>query len=278
MDSSFAGVYEAAEWYAIAFGYRDVPKECDFLTGLADEFGCGAGSFLELACGPGFHALEMARRGARSAGLDLEPSMVRLLEREAAREDLTVTALQADMRSFEVETPFHLVTTLLDSCAHLLTNEDMLAHLNRVAAALVPGGIYVLEFSHPADCFGVRKTAGTDWTMKSNGTEVHMQWGKDDDPFDPITEITDVTVTLEVTRTGEATKAEREVRTLREIVPSRCWTHQTLRALFAQAEQLTQVAWYGALDRTVPFDNAEFAWRMVAVLRRTDGRRDCGRT
>ncbi|MCA9759204.1 MAG: class I SAM-dependent methyltransferase [Candidatus Eisenbacteria bacterium] len=272
MDSSFAGVYEAAEWYAIAFGYRDVPKECDFLTGLADEFGCGAGSFLELACGPGFHALEMARRGVPSAGLDLEPSMVRLLEGEAARENLTVTALQADMRSFEVETPFHLVTTLLDSCAHLLTNEDMLAHLNRVAAALVPGGIYVLEFSHPADCFGVRKTAGTDWTMKSNGTEVHMQWGKDDDPFDPITEISDVTVTLDVTEEG------REMRTLREVVRTRSWTYQTLRALLDQTKPFTQVAWYGALDRTVPFDNAESAWRMVAVLRRTDGRRDCGRT
>ncbi|MEZ4647469.1 MAG: class I SAM-dependent methyltransferase [Candidatus Eisenbacteria bacterium] len=269
MESSSAGVYEAAEWYAIAFGYRDVPKECDFLTAVAEEFGCGAGSFLELACGPGFHALEMAKRGIRSAGLDREPSMLHLLQREATREELNVTALHADMRSFEVEEPFHLVTTLLDSCAHLLTNEDMRAHLDRVAAALVPGGVYVVEFSHPADCFRVRTTAGTDWTMEANGTEVHITWGNEDDPFDPITEITDVTVTLEVTRAGDATEADREARTLREIVPSRCWTYQTLRALFAQVDRLTPVAWYGALDRAVPFDNAKGAWRMVAVLQRS---------
>jgi tRNA G46 methylase TrmB len=55
--------YNAARFYDIAFGWRDVAAECDFmLERYRAAQGRGARSVVELACGPGRHARQMAAR------------------------------------------------------------------------------------------------------------------------------------------------------------------------------------------------------------------------
>ena len=64
-------VYGRAKYYDIAFR-RDVTREVDFLTELYQRHaGKPLSSMIDIACGPGYHALLFASRGVRTIGLDL---------------------------------------------------------------------------------------------------------------------------------------------------------------------------------------------------------------
>jgi hypothetical protein len=88
-----------------------------------------------------------------------------------------------------------------------------------------------------------------------------MQWGQPDDSFDPITQITEVTTIVTVTRGND-------VQTFEQRAPQRCFTATEFRALVDASGRFRIVDWYGAMDTGVPFDNAKAAWRMVPVLQR----------
>ncbi len=165
------------------------------------------------------------------------------------------------MAAFSLQEPVDLAAILMDSLTVLLDNDAVLAHLRCVADALSPGGIYVLEMGHPRDAFGVGRSAGNDWEMERDGATVHTVWGRDDDPFDPITQITDVTVTMSWHR-GQDRGEVIEIARDRRFVPNE------LRALVAASRRFEIVVELGALDPDLPISNDAASWRYVPVLRR----------
>lgn len=254
-------VYSDPLLYDVAFGYRDVPAECEFLCEMARTHGCGVGPFLELASGPAAHAREMARRGLRAAALDLSLEMTEYAAAAAAAEGLELRAVAADMRDFDLGEQFHFAATLLDSTAHLTRNEDFVAHLEAVARHLVPGGIHVLEMSHPREQFVAGPKPTSAWTEERDGLRVETAWRQPTDEFDPITQIDRVTVQL------RAYGKDGLQGRIDDTVLQRRYTHQTVRALLEQS-RVKPLAWYGDLNAQIPFDNRPEAWRMVIVLGR----------
>jgi cyclopropane fatty-acyl-phospholipid synthase-like methyltransferase len=63
-------------------------------------------AILDLACGPGRHLLELARRGYRATGVDSTAAFLAIAERLAASEDVEVELVQEDMREFRREDGF----------------------------------------------------------------------------------------------------------------------------------------------------------------------------
>ncbi len=55
----------------------------------------------------------------------------------------------------DVRAPYDMATCLLGTMMHMLTNEDALRVFRGVAAALRPGGLFVVELAHPGQCGGV---------------------------------------------------------------------------------------------------------------------------
>ena len=143
----------------------------------------------------------------------------------------------------------------------LLDNEAVPAHFDCVADALAPGGVYVLEMQHPRDAFGVGSSADSDWKMERDGATVHMTWGRPDDEFDPITQITQDTVTVAWRRNGESGEVT-------EVLPNRRYVVNKFRALVAASGRFEIVEELGSLDLGVPFSNAKGSWRHVPILRR----------
>jgi SAM-dependent methyltransferase len=259
---SHATVYSKAELYEIAFDFRDVPAECDVLLELARTYSeRAAESFVELAAGPAAHAREMTGRGLRSVAVDLAPEMVDLGRRMAREASVDIEYIEADMTAFELNEPVDLAAILMASESYLLDNDAVLAHLRCVADALVPGGIYVLEMGHPRDAFGVARSADNDWVMERDGTTVHTIWGRDDDPFDPITQITDVTVTMSWQHGGDRGE-------ITEIAPERRFVPNELRALVTASGRFEIVAELGAFDSGLPVNNEKESWRFIPILRR----------
>ena len=104
---------------------------------------------LDLGCGAGDNALELARRGYRVLGMDLVPEALRLAREKAAKaglahppEFLLGDALSLGESGLEVE-------TVLD-CAlfHIFEDEERPAYVRGLEAVLSPGGrLHILSFS-----------------------------------------------------------------------------------------------------------------------------------
>jgi SAM-dependent methyltransferase len=254
--------YKLAGYYDIAFGFRNVPAECDCLDELARRHGGSAPrSFLELAAGPARHALEFARRGIRVTALDSVPGMVDYALAAARTQNTPIDCVCADMVDFRLPQTYDLAALLMDSSSYLLDNEAVLRHLGCVADHLTPGGLYVIEMTHPRDAFRVGTSTHDNWDTERDGVKVSVAWGTEDDVFDPITQITEVTVTMRYeSPEGSGMVTDR--------APQRCFTANELRALITASGRFELAALLGAMDVTVPLSNEKAAWRMVPVLRK----------
>ena len=264
MPTSHHHIYDHAHCYDVAFGFRDVAAECDTLTALAARHGPPPNpvrAVLELAAGPARHAREFARRGAAATALDSAPSMCAYALACAGSDGVAIDAVCADMTNFQLGRQFDLAVLLMDSASYLLDNDAVLRHLDCVAAHLRDGGIYVMEMSHPRDAFAVGRSTNPQWTSESEGLRVDMAWGAEGDPFDPIAQIDDVTVTMAWSGPGGEGRLVERAR-------QRRITANEFDALVRCGGQFDIVECLGSLAPPQPFSNDPAAWRMVPVLRK----------
>jgi SAM-dependent methyltransferase len=267
-----SGIYDEPELYALACAYRDIPAEVTALQAWCDAHHAGpVGSVLELAAGPAEHARALAARGAEVTALDINPVMCTFARAKAAEAGLRLTVVEADMRNFRLTAPgsFDLAITMLNSLCHMMTLDDLVAHLKSVAAHLADGGLYVAELAHPGDFFSSEPSTSSEWATDVDGGKVTVRWGGRRDRIDPVTQVTreHVSVTFQ--------KSDGSVRTVTDVVPNRFWTATEFEAAVRLAGGLSVVARYGDFDGDLALD-APAAWRMIFVLRRGAAAADRG--
>ncbi len=128
---------------------EQIGREVDFIEeSLSVERG---GAVLDLACGTGRHAIELARRGYELVALDYSPDMIAAARRNRDAAAASIDFRVGDMRALDVpERPFDAIVCLFDSIGYVSTNEALQAVLAGVHAHLRPGGLFVFEFWHAA--------------------------------------------------------------------------------------------------------------------------------
>jgi len=167
---------------------RSTMAEVEFLV---DELRLRPGSrLLDLGCGTGRHAVELARRGYRMVGVDLSRGMLRQAQAAARAAEVSVDWIQADAARFAAPVSFDGAICLCEGSFGLAEDgEDPITHDDAIALNLArsvrPGARLVLT--------------------ASNGLRFLNQYGPDDigrGDFDPVT-LTE-RVTMEWTE-GEST-------------------------------------------------------------------------
>ncbi|HEV7368865.1 class I SAM-dependent methyltransferase [Arenibaculum sp.] len=256
-------IFSVPRYYDVAFGYRDFVAECDFLCETAARrLGRAPTSAVELAAGPANHAVELARRGIAAHALDREPEMVRYGCDKAAAAGVALDYRLGDITGLAPWSGIDVALLLLGSAGSLLTLDDGLACLTATAASLAPDGLLFLELPHPRSLFGDDEGTEAGWEVTGDGLRVRVRWGAEDDRFDPVGQVGEVTTTLTVWDQGRK-------KVIRDRALQRRWTAQDLIALARLSGRFEIVAWYGALDAAIPIDDAEQAWRMVLAMQRT---------
>jgi SAM-dependent methyltransferase len=185
-------IYDHPRYYDILFGF-DRSKEAEFYHRIFSRCGVAAGEpVLEVGAGPARVARLLARRGWRVTALDHSAAMLALAREEAAREAIALDTLCADMTAFSVERAFAAAYNPLSSFRLLHSDAEADAHLRCLAAALRPGGVYVLDlaFLRTDDCVA---TTDEGWemthgavtvrgendgvTVTDSGVERRLAWG-----------------------------------------------------------------------------------------------------
>ncbi len=140
---------------------------------LLGNHGKTVGCILDIACGTGTLAIDLAKRGNDILRIDLSPEMIAIARAKAASAMLTNIAFQtADMKSFIPDRQFDGALCTYDSLNYLLESRALISTFQNVSFALTPGGFFVFDFNteamylshHKGECR--RSIAGVDFVQK----------------------------------------------------------------------------------------------------------------
>jgi SAM-dependent methyltransferase len=107
------------------------------------------GPILDIGCGTGRVALDLAARGFDVTGLDSEPALVDALAQRARERRLRVETVVADARSFELGREFALAIAPMQVVQLLGGQDAWLSMLRQVRAHLAPGGRFAAALADP---------------------------------------------------------------------------------------------------------------------------------
>jgi len=107
--------------------------------------GVGGGTVLDLCCGPGRHAVALAKRGFAVTAVDRTAFLLDQARARAAHANLPVEFVLEDMRRFSRPATFDLIINFFTSFGYFVDQADDLRVLERVRENLKPGGVFVLE-------------------------------------------------------------------------------------------------------------------------------------
>lgn len=102
---------------------------------------------LDVACGEGSFAVEMAKKGWSVTGIDQSQEMLRLANHRASQERVEITFLDQDMRFIDFSKEFDLATCWFGSLNYMITNDDLQSTFNNIARALKPNGWFLFDMN-----------------------------------------------------------------------------------------------------------------------------------
>lgn len=143
------------QWYEELFtDYADKYDQESFTQGtvaevdfIESEIGCDRSQkILDIGCGTGRHAIELARRGYSVTGLDLSDSQLERAREKAAEAGVKVTFLKRDARDFRFEELFDVAIMLCEGAFPLMETDAMnFQILKNAGQALKQGGIFIFS-------------------------------------------------------------------------------------------------------------------------------------
>jgi SAM-dependent methyltransferase len=139
--SFFSGVM--VETWLSATSDEETRAEADFIE-KALRISPGA-RVLDVPCGGGRHAVELAARGYTLLGIDYSEEMMAAARRLAATRDVAVAWEQREMGDLPWFRSFDGVYCFGNSFGYL-EDEENVAFLGAVARALKPGGRFILDY------------------------------------------------------------------------------------------------------------------------------------
>jgi SAM-dependent methyltransferase len=100
---------------------------------------------LDLPCGQGRHAIELARRGYDLTGIDLSSYLLEVAKARSNQAGVRVRWLLGDMRNPIEGDPFDLIVNLFTSFGYFADEADDRQVVRAAASMLKPGGRFLLE-------------------------------------------------------------------------------------------------------------------------------------
>ena len=121
----------------------DQAQDFLFYLKLAEETGYRS-SILEIGCGNGRIASRLGEHGFRVSGIDCSRAMLE----EARKNSAQVEWIEADVRNFNLNKKFQLITFPFDGLQHLISIRDIESGLNCIKNHLDTNGRFVVDVTH----------------------------------------------------------------------------------------------------------------------------------
>lgn len=131
-----------SRYYDLLYAGKDYAGEAGYVAKLIKASNAGACSILDLGCGTGRHARELATLGFEVCGVDLSPEMIEVARQTPAD---GVSYVQGDIGSVRLERRFDVVSALFHVFSYQTSNAALSAAFATAAAHLDAGGLLVFD-------------------------------------------------------------------------------------------------------------------------------------
>ncbi|MEK7767529.1 MAG: class I SAM-dependent methyltransferase [bacterium] len=249
-------VYDHPRYYELAFAWRDIPAEAKVMDECIARYSRIPGAtVLELACGNAPHLLEWLDRSRRYVGLDRNEAMLAYVAEKARRAGATVQLVRGELARFELPEPVDFACIMLGSL-YVTSTAELVSHFDSVAAALRPGGLYLLDWC-------IHTWAKSDpqetWDMEADGLWIRTTWSERSENV--MEQTYRERIELEVKDRGKrSTIVQESIR--RAIHP------QEFRIFIAGRPDFEFVGWWHDWDLARPLNATGEIRRPIIVVRR----------
>lgn len=121
---------------------QGTPGEVDFIE--KELGGDRAKTILDIGCGTGRHAVELAKRGYAVTGFDLSETQIAKAKSKAEAEGVSVEFIRADARTFRSGRLFDAAILMCEGAFPLMETDEMNYQiLENISRALKPGGKFI---------------------------------------------------------------------------------------------------------------------------------------
>lgn len=209
-------------------------------------------SVLDMGCGPGRHAVELAARGFSVTGVDRTSQFLEMANEDARKRGTDAEWVRADMREFRRDNAFDLALSLLTTFGYFEDQAEDQRVAGNLFASLKPGGRLVMDLMGKEVL--ARVFQRRDWRREPDGTVV----------------IEERSVARDWSWIDMCWIVQREGRCHERRCGHRIYSAVEIKELLARAG-FVDLAAHGSLEG-VPYDDR--AERLVILARKPNGRVD----
>lgn len=124
-------------------------------------------TLLDLCCGPGRYAIELANKGFEVVGLDLNEQYVASARQVAAEEQVAIRFMSGDMRYIPFVNHFDAVINVGTSFGFFDREAEDQQVIESVARSLKSGGVFLLEMGNRD--YYLKNFMAKDWRRREDG-------------------------------------------------------------------------------------------------------------
>jgi len=261
MNAPFDEGYSQA--YDALYGDKDYRAECDLLERIFREDSAGVvRKVLDLGCGTGGHAWELARRGYRVMGVDRSAPMLELARAKAPSSGVAPADVprfvRSDLRELDLReegaAPFDAAIMMFAVLGYLTEDDDLLRALRRVRESLQAGGVFAFDCWYGPAVVAEGPSERTKHLEDGEGHLERTAVGR----LDPGRDVCAVEYHLVRSRDGKVLSDVREHHEMRYF-----FLPELQLLLAAAGFELVRTGRFPAIDRTPD----ESSWNIVGVAR-----------
>jgi SAM-dependent methyltransferase len=138
-----------SRYYDLLYRDKDYPGEARWVANLIRKHSPEAKSVMEIGCGTGAHAAELAKLGFEIFGVDLSEGMLESARARASSLEPPIAGRLnfnvGDARSVRLGKTFDVVTSLFHVTSYQTSNADIAATFRTVRDHLRNGGVFVFD-------------------------------------------------------------------------------------------------------------------------------------
>jgi ubiquinone/menaquinone biosynthesis C-methylase UbiE len=133
------------EFYQFMFSEERFNTASEEVTKILERANFSGTKVLDLCCGPGRHAVELAKQNLQVTGMDKSNFLLNKAKEYAEQNEVEVSFIEEDMRNLNLPDSFDLIINIYTSFGYFEDkNEDLLV-LKNIYHALKKGGTFLID-------------------------------------------------------------------------------------------------------------------------------------